>query len=125
LSANFSFTGIEALEMANTPAMTAEGEDQMQMLNVFNFTPTKTGIEIDVFRDFMGEEGEEPTTPEDIEAMDAMLTLSGNFTFEQTIAKFESEIGSFDAESNSVSIYVSFGDIYNKEKNLKTVITFK
>jgi hypothetical protein len=73
----------------------------------------------------MGEEGEEPTTPEDIEAMDAMLTLSGNFTFEQTIAKFESEIGSFDAESNSVSIYVSFGDIYNKEKNLKTVITFK
>ncbi len=95
------------------------------MLNVFNFTPTKTGIEIDVFRDFMGEEEEEPSTPEDIEAMDAMLTVSGNFTFEQPIAKFESEIGSFDAESNSVSIYVSFGDIYNKEKNLKTVITFK
>jgi hypothetical protein len=129
LTAMFHFTGLEALEKANTPnPINAEEGENLGMMNVFDFTPTKSGMEIDVLRDFMGDESqseEEPTTPEDIEAMDAMLSLSGNFTFERPIASFESEVGSFDAESNTVSIYVSFADIYNKEKNLKSVIVFK
>ena len=124
LNANFEFTGIDALEKANSPSALGEGED-IQMMNVFDFTATKSGMEIDIIRDFMGEEGEEPTTQEDIDAMDAMLSLTGNFTFERTIERFESEVGSFDAESNSVSIYVSFADLYNQEKNLKSVIVFK
>ncbi|MDZ4751016.1 MAG: hypothetical protein SGI87_05325 [Flavobacteriales bacterium] len=123
INASFDFVSPELLNKANAPSEELD-EGEPEKFSVFVCTPVKNGMLIEVNRDFMNEEGTE-TTQEDIDAMEGMLTLNGYFRFESEIKAIKSEVGAWDQASNTVTINVKFSDVYNKDMDMKTLVTFR